>query len=349
MTANCRLLLQVASLLLICSLLGACSSLGYLTQVSVGHVGLLMQRQDIDKVISAEHTEPETRQKLQRVGDILDFAERELALPNNGSYSSYVALDREHVLWNVVAAREFSIEPETWCFPVTGCIAYRGYYEHALAQDFADELAQQGIETWIAPASAYSTLGWFKDPILSSMLQWSDAQFAALIFHELSHQVAYADNDTAFNEAFATAVARAGLRRWLAADRPQKENFEAHWRCQDQLNNQLQQTRAALAAIYATSNNNETKRVLKEQRFLNLSGNLQAWLENEPECGHFKTYVERPFNNARLVSIATYQKWVPAFERALQRLNGDIASLYQEVQALEKQNNHARLQWLQAQ
>lgn len=326
--------------------LTGCSGISYLSHVSSGHISLLAAREDIPKILNNTKTDAELRRRLTRSQEILQFAHRELQLPDNGSYRSYVRLDRPHVMWSVVAAQEFSVTPETWCFPVTGCVAYRGYFEKKLAQEFAASLSEERIETWINPVSAYSTLGWFRDPILSSMMAWSDEQLASLIFHELAHQVAYAENDTAFNEAFATAVARVGIRRWLKDDQTKRDRYENHWACQSELMDQLGAARAELAVVYNATTADIIKRELKQNLYNKLGESLSNWILAKPNCGAFSQYANSEYNNARLASIATYHQWVSAFENALTKAGGDLATLYREIRILENLSNEQRLDWL---
>jgi predicted aminopeptidase len=220
LTETCRpLRVACARIVLICltaATLPGCGVL-YVAQAARGQWQVMHARQPIDKVIASDRTAPQLRDRLTEVRAARDFASRELALPDNGSYRSYADLERPYVVWNVVAAPEFSVNPRRWCFPIAGCVAYRGYFKEEKARQFADSLAKEGFDTYVGGVAAYSTLGKFKDPVLNTMLGYGDDELAAIIFHELSHQLIYVANDSEFNEAFATAVEQAGLERWLKA------------------------------------------------------------------------------------------------------------------------------------
>src|SRR5277367_6777720 len=196
---------------LIAGLSGGC----YILQSAQGQLSLMSKRQPIAAVIDKPTTSLKLRAQLEAVTSIRDFASRDLALPDNGSYKTYADIGRPYVVWNVVAAPEFSVDPIEWCYPIVGCVAYRGYFAEAKARRFAAGLHAKGWDVVVGGVAAYSTLGHFDDPILSSMVNWNDVELASIIFHELTHQVLYVPNDASFNEAFATTVEEEGVRRWL--------------------------------------------------------------------------------------------------------------------------------------
>ena len=175
----------------------------------------LSKREPIGRVIDDPSTPPALRAKLQEVTEIRDFASRDLSLPDNGSYRSYADVGRPYVVWNVVAAPEFSLNPRRWCYPIVGCVAYRGYFHETKARSYAAKLRGEGLDVSVGGVAAYSTLGHFSDPILNTMMGWDDVELASIVFHELTHQLLYARNDSSFNEALATTVEEEGVRRWL--------------------------------------------------------------------------------------------------------------------------------------
>jgi hypothetical protein len=221
-----RLLLPA---LLLALLLPACSSLGYYGQAVNGQLQLLARRQPIDSLLEAESTPADLRARLALVRQLLDFAAQELALPVHDQYRSYVELDRPFVVWNVFATPEFSMQPKTWCFPVAGCVAYRGWFSEARARADARRLREAGFDVFVGGVAAYSTLGWFSDPVLSTVLYREDHRLAMLLFHELAHQVAYTRDDSVFNESFATAVEQLGLAAWLAANASRNWRGSGNW------------------------------------------------------------------------------------------------------------------------
>ncbi|MGB0515187.1 MAG: aminopeptidase, partial [Wenzhouxiangellaceae bacterium] len=200
---------MLLSWLVVAALLSGCVTLGWYAQAARGQFELLSKREHIESRIAAPDTPSEERRKLAWVLEARRFAHGHLALPDNGSYSRYVALDRDAVLWNVIATPEFSLEPKTWCYPWVGCLAYRGWFRLRRAEHEAERLRDKGLDVRVAPVAAYSTLGRFEDPVTSPMLAWNDAALAGLIFHELAHQRLFVPGDTAFNEAYASVVQRA--------------------------------------------------------------------------------------------------------------------------------------------
>ena len=209
-TATIRAALIVV---LIATLSGGC----YLLQSAQGQLALMSKREPISRVIDKPSTPPGLRAQLQAVTEIRDFAIRQLGLPDNGSYRSYADLGRQYVVWNVVAAPEFSVDPKEWCYPIVGCVDYRGYFSERRARRFGARLRSQGFDVAVGGVAAYSTLGHFNDPILNTMMGWDDVELAAIVFHELTHQLLYVPNDSSFNEALATTVEEEGVRRWLSA------------------------------------------------------------------------------------------------------------------------------------
>ncbi|MFQ5634239.1 MAG: aminopeptidase [Gammaproteobacteria bacterium] len=322
-------------LLLVTPLLGGCG-IGYYWQASMGHLELMRQRRPVVDVMDDPRTGEDVRAKLRVAMHALDFAYAELGLPDNGSYRLYADIGRSHVLWNVVAAPEFSLEPRTWCFPIAGCVSYRGYFSEADARRFAAGLAARGDDVYVGGVAAYSTLGRFRDPILSTMIAYADYRLAGLIFHELAHQRVYVADDSTFNESFASFVEQEGLRRWLEA----LEAGEAL--CHDRLARQrgrevqalLADFRERLAALYASGLDADETRAAKAEIFPKLAeayGDLRSGWSEPP---HFDAWFEGPLNNARLVALATYDAYVPAFAVLLDEAGGKLDDFYARVEAL---------------
>ncbi len=211
-----QLLLRLLSLTLLLSITG-CASVGYYLQAMQGQVSVMQSARPISQWLADPGVDDDLKSRLKRARDIRAYAAAELGLPDNGSYKSYADLKRPYVMWNVVATPELSLKPQQWCFPVAGCVDYRGYYSKAAAQQFAEGLRRQGYDVRVSGVPAYSTLGWFNDPVLSTFIDYPEAEVARMVFHELAHQVAYAPGDSQFNESFATAVEEVGVARWLAA------------------------------------------------------------------------------------------------------------------------------------
>lgn len=327
--------LAVLGGLVVTTLLGGCS-LGYYWQASMGHMELMRLRRPVTEVIDDPATTADVRAKLRTATQALDYAHAELGLPDNGSYRLYADTGRPYVVWNVVAAPEFSLEPRTWCFPVAGCISYRGYFAAAGARKFADGLAEKGDDIFVGGVAAYSTLGRFEDPILNTMIGYTDYQLAGLIFHELAHQLVYVKDDSKFNEGFASFVEQQGLRLWL------QSLGAADVFCRFVLSEQrlgevqalLADYRARLATLYDSDRSDDELRAGKEAILGDLIAAYRDARAQWPDPPYFDHWFDGTLNNARLVAFATYDEYVPAFATLLVESGGDLQSFYARAEAL---------------
>jgi predicted aminopeptidase len=316
----------------------------YLLQSAEGQLDLMSKRQPIERVIGAAATPATLRTQLKAVAAIRDFASRELALPDNGSYRSYADVGRRYVVWNVVAAPEFSVDPKQWCYPIAGCVAYRGYFVERRARSFAGGLRGTGFDVAVGGVAAYSTLGHFNDPVLNTMMGWNDVELASIIFHELTHQLLYVPGDSAFNEALATTVEEEGVRRWLGAQ-GRDVDLAAHL-LQEQhylaVIDLLSATRTQLSAVYASGAAPEQMRERKRAAFAALHASFallkQAWGGHAP----FESWFTDDLNNAHLASVATYFSCVPGFERELMAVGGDLTAFYARARQLAKLDQRKR-------
>jgi predicted aminopeptidase len=326
-------------------LLASCSTLGYVGQAAWGQGKILLDRRPIERLLADPATPAELRDKLETVERIREFAFAELGLPDNGSYRAYVELPPEAdgsrktaVVWNVVAAPELSTAPLTWCFPVAGCVAYRGYFSHRRADRFAERLRRKGFDVTVGGAAAYSTLGWFEDPLLSTVIDYPDVHLAGLIFHELSHQLVYVQDDTRFNESFATAVEIEGVRRWLAgASRSETEIMEyvASLERQDEISDLLLATRERLQEVYDREATDDWKRQRKREVFAGLRTALREIQESwERTAALGERWLEGEANNADLASVGNYRELMPGFQRLLEEHGGDLDAFYDAVREL---------------
>lgn len=254
----------------------ACSSFGYYMDLMSGHNELLEKQKPITDILADDKTKPKLRELLETSQNIRDFATKSLYLPDNDSYRLYADLKRQYAIWNVVAAKEFSTEPKKWCFLFVGCLSYRGYFSKQDASDYAKELKHEGYDVFLAGAKAYSTLGWFDDPLLNTMMYKSEARRAGIIFHELSHQVVYIENDTAFNEAFATSVEQEGIRRWMnkKGKNKQYQKYLVNKKREAEFNQLLQSTREKLKEIYSRKISDAKKRKMKTDAFALMQKNI---------------------------------------------------------------------------
>ena len=325
-----------------------CAEVRYYYQAVEGQMQIWHRSRPIAQVIGDTHTSPQVRERLSLATRMRDFASSELALPDNGSYRKYADLERPFVVWNIFAATEFSVAPKEWCFPIAGCVGYRGYFNQARAERFGEALRSQGLDVFVTGIPAYSTLGWFDDPILNTVMRYPDADLARLIFHELAHQAVYVPGDTVFNESFAASVELEGVDRWLARDGdPAKRTaFELSEQRKGALIALVMKYRASLRALYTSAASDPEKRAKKIETF---SAMKVEYLTLKNSWGGFAGYdrfFSRELNNAHLVPVATYSELVPGFRRVLAENGGDFKRFYaavKEIGKLPKEQRQAKL------
>ncbi|MFV1997196.1 MAG: aminopeptidase [Acidiferrobacterales bacterium] len=326
-------------LVLLSLLLSGCSTISYYGQAIKGQFQILSQRQPISGLIEDPATSKKLKQRLQTVVKMRAFASSELGLPDNGSYKSYVNLERSHVVWNVFAAPEFSLEPKQWCYPVAGCVNYRGYFAENSARSYASQLQLKGLDTEVAGVSAYSTLGWFSDPLLNTMLSRSDIQLAGTLFHELAHQQLYAKNDTLFNESFAVVVELEGVRRWLR-DQKNEIQYRDYLRSMERKRSFIglvQNTRTKLKRLYAQDSTEMEKRTAKEAILQQLKIDYRQLRKSWGNYRGYDGWFDRKLTNASLVPISSYYDYVPAFQSLLLRNQNNLTAFYQASRKLAGQ------------
>jgi predicted aminopeptidase len=318
-----------------CALMSGCA-LGYLTQAAHGQWRVLSARRPIARVIADPNSSESLKARLRLVQDARDFAVSDLGLPDNRSYRSYSDLRRPYVVWNVVAAPEFSVEPLRWCFPFTGCISYRGYFRERDARAFAARLSARGNDVLVAGITAYSTLGHFADPVLNTMLRYGDLDLVATIFHELAHQLIYVPGASEFNESFAMTVEEEGLRRWLAARGRSQElaDYLARRRVEQAVIAELSATRRQLATMYALPLPVEQRRERKQQMLQEAAARALALERDAGISSGYGAWVSEGLNNARLASIGTYFDCVPGFQRLLAEQGADLRAFYAAVRQM---------------
>jgi predicted aminopeptidase len=341
-----RCVLRVLLLAAVLATLPGC----YVMQAANGEWHVMRARKPIDKVIADPSTPGSLKDTLTEVKAAREFASQELKLPDNKSYRSYASIDRPFVVWNVVATPEFSVHPKQWCFPIAGCVAYRGYFSEKRARKFAAGLKGRGFDVTLDGVPAYSTLGKFADPVLSTMLPYGPDELAATIFHELAHQLLYVKNDTQFNEAFATTVENAGLERWLAFN-GHVERFQRYRKDSTREKQYVElfaHTRAQLAKLYASGEPAEQMREKKAEAFEQLATEIHS-LEKRQGLQRqtlYDQWIKEGLNNARLASEANYYDCVPGFERLLADQGNDLPKFYvaaKEVSRLPMAERHAKL------
>ena len=312
--------------------LSGCTSVGYYFDLAKGQLQLLSNRQSIDKVIGAAETPDDLRQRLKLVQQARAFAVSNLALPDNKSYRYYVDTGRNYVVWNVFAAPEFSLEPHNWCYLLVGCLSYRGYFDQTKANNYANELSANGLDTYVGGVSAYSTLGWFADPLLNTMMRWDDENLIGTLFHELAHQIIYVDSDTAFNESFASFVEQEGLRQWLNSRGQTPPDFTVAGQREQAFSNLVNETRDKLSALYAEKTDAESMRSRKAAIFDDMRVQYSE-LKHRQWDGYsgYDAWVFSELNNAKLAPQNLYSQWVESFAALYSQNAGDWSQFYQAV------------------
>jgi predicted aminopeptidase len=325
------------------ALLGGCG-ITYLAQATRGQLAVMRARQSIDKVIARPTTSNTLKAQLERARRIRAFASKELGLPNNAAYRSYADIKRRYVVWNVVATPEFSAQPRQWCFPVAGCVAYRGYFSEPAANAFAATLKKQGDDVLIGGVPLYSTLGRIADPLLNTVTGYQELDLAALIFHELAHQVAYLPGDSSYNEAFATAVEEAGVARYAAqqTDPAVLQRWQQRRKLRIEITRNITATRADLTELYTRPLAGNEMRAAKAQRLAQLVAEIRNMEQREGRPSGFGSWIDAGLNNAHLASVATYYDQVPRFETWLNgHCGGYLPCLYVQVKAEVGQRQRA--------
>jgi len=326
-------LLKLALLLAVSVSLLACETVSYYAQAARGQMAIIFSRQDVQRLLESETLPVGQASRFREVLAIRDFAATELHLPVAEHYSTFVDLDREHVVWNVFAAPEFSTDLSTWCYPIAGCVSYRGYFSEANARRFAEQLSAEGLDVYLGGVDAYSTLGWFEDSLLSTVLDRETHQLAGLIFHELAHQLVYVPGDTTFNESFATAVERAGVGRWLVG------NGQAEVLRRAEQDRQRQAQFVALVSDYQQRFSALYDRSLPDGEMREGKAALQEAMRSDYSLlreqwdGYrgYDSWFDRSLNNAQLATVSSYNDLVPAFDALLAEAGGDFPAFYARV------------------
>lgn len=331
--------------------LAGCADMTYYRQAISGHWALMDARRPVETILANPATPPDLHQRLQTALALREFASRELALPDNGSYRSYADLHRPFAVWNVFAAPELSLEPHEWCFPVLGCVSYRGYFKVTDAQALADELRKQGYDVYVAGIPAYSTLGWFDDPLLNTFVNWPTGRLAELVFHELAHQRLYIADDTTFNESFAIAVGRIGTRLWLERHSTRQESlaYQEDLERRDAVLELVLSAREALAEIYDSDQTPAAKHQGKRRIFEELKTTYQALRQDWNGYREFDDWFAQDLNNAKLAALKAYTYYVPAFEMLYEQSGRDFEAFYraaEDLGDLPPDRRKARLQAL---
>lgn len=339
---NARKLHKLAFVFAAIIVLTGCSTVGYYSQIVSGHMRIVFGKRPVAEIVSDDSVNDVIKHRLQVAQNARQFAIQDLGLPDNESYTSFYDTGRRFVTWNVVAAEEFSFNPVAWCFPIAGCVSYRGYYELQDATAYAQDLAKQGLDVSVNGATAYSTLGWFKDPILNTMLARSDPAIASLLFHELAHQQLYVGDDSTFNESFATFVEKEGLRQWrknveetnpTPLDSKIAEELAARDQREIEFVALLNTVKEDLEVLYELPIGEDEMRSRKSARFEQMRDEYDALKDSWGGYTGYDDWMKRDLNNARLVAVGTYNDYIPAFEEMFRQNDSSLEKFY--VAALE--------------
>ena len=340
--------MKAIALLLAALPLAACDSAAWYWQAAQGHLAIVGSRQDLREKARDPALAPEIAAKLQIVLEARDFAEAELGLPAGDNFLDYVELDRDYAVWNVFAAPEFSLEPVTWCYPIAGCAAYRGYFNETAARDYAAGLQADGLDTHVGGVAAYSTLGWFDDALLSTVLSRPDHQLAALIFHELAHQVAWFPGDTTLNESFATVVEMEGLARWLEtrgqsallaaarADADRRRQFVSF----------VMEFRRRFEALYSRDLPAAAMRREKTALQERMRADYRQLKADWGGYGGYDGWFSRSLNNAQLSTVGSYNDLAPQLRELLRQSGNDLPQFYERVRELGGMSPERREEFL---
>ena len=322
----------------------------YYMQAIRGHSDLMSRRTPVPDVLSDESASEDLKAKLALVQEARDFAVTELGLPDNDSYRLYADLERDYVVWNVFAAPEFSLEPKTWCYPVAGCVAYRGYFRERDAIKLKDRLEAQGYDVIVGGVAAYSTLGRFDDPVLNTMMRWSEVDLVATMFHELAHQQLYVKGDSTFNESFATAVASIGIAKWLehTGELDRLANYRKYRELRGAMFGLVSEAKTELESAYAQiidgrklkDADPDKLRDEKAAILARLSADAQALVDADGRGR--SNWLALPLNNARLVSLNLYERWVDAFNSVFERCKRDFDCFYEQSRILSEMDGPER-------
>ncbi|MFO7286059.1 MAG: aminopeptidase [Gammaproteobacteria bacterium] len=334
-------MLKLAALFLACAITQSCA-VPFYWQAAAGQLELIRKRTPIERVLADPNQDEQVKVTLGRVPEIRRFAVEELYLPSSKSYTTYVELGRPYVVWNVIATEEFSVNPKRWCYPFTGCVAYRGFFKLETAERFRASLERKGLDTYLAGAAAYSTLGYFADPVLSTMLAGGEQYVASILFHELAHQVVYIKDDSALSEAFATAVEEYGTERWLArhADAEALERYRRKIRYRLEFSALVSRQQDRLRAIFAEDLPPEEMRALKARAYEQMREEYAALKAAWGGATDYDRWFEQPLNNAALASIATYRRWLPTLKARLEELGP--RAFYAEMTELAEMSDISR-------
>jgi predicted aminopeptidase len=320
-------------------LFSGCQGISFYRQAIAGQYKILAHQKSIHDLMADPATPPKLKAKFEQVLKIRQFATEKLKLPADGAYLKYTDVHRACVVWNVNVAPALSLEPKTWWFPVVGTASYRGYFDEKAADRYADWWAKKGWDVYVGGVEAYSTLGWFRDPLMNTFIYEPEADLADLIFHELGHRRLFISGDTDFNEAFATEVAAEGIRRWFAGSSNLKayEDHQADRAHEKQFVKLVMDTRQELEAVYGDGRLSDAEKLRRKEEIIEqMRAKYAALKKNWGGATGYDDWFAEPINNAKLNTVSAYYDLVPAFQAMLLAEGGDLEKFYGAVAALGK-------------
>lgn len=340
-------LYRLFGLVSLCALLAGCA-VPYYWQAVGGQLQMLAKRTPIDAIIDDPGQDPELRATLETALEIRRFAVEALGLPDNRSYTTYADLGRAYAVWNVIAAEEFAVDPKRWCFPVAGCVAYRGFFNRDVAERYQARLDRSGYDTYAAGAPAYSTLGFFADPVLNTMVVSAQWRLAGMIFHELAHQRLYFRDDSALSEAFASVIEEHGTERWLLRndDVDGVARYRARLARRADFGALIAAQQSRLREIYARDDAPEQLRAAKADAFAALQAEYALLRDEWGGVADYDAWFGQPLNNATLAAVATYEGWLPALRWRLAEVG--LSRFYEDMERLGELGAEDRYAWLSA-
>lgn len=327
---------------LLSGITSGCATLGYYHQAFTGQLEIWRKAQSIDRVLAQSHLAPELRARLELAVAARTFAQEVLELPDNGSYHDYADLGRDYVVWNVFATPALSLEPVKSCFPLVGCLEYRGYFSESRAEQQAERQRARGLDVFVGGVAAFSTLGWFDDPVLNTILVRDEERIAEIVFHELAHQRVYLPGDSTFNESFAMAVGQTGVRLWLQSRGLADAHYVAAEARERAFIGLLLETRGQLETVYGGALPEAAKRAEKQRLLTALQAGYASLKASWGGDASYDSWMEQDLNNAKLASISTYHDHVGAFLAMVERYGGDFAAFYAAVERLAESDEDIR-------
>tara|TARA_R110000782_G_scaffold220177_5_gene307427 strand:- start:1696 stop:2766 length:1071 start_codon:yes stop_codon:yes gene_type:complete len=337
-------------LFLFIALISGCSTVNYYSQSIQGQFEIIQKRQNIKMLLADNNLPDSQRQRLETILKLREFSINQLGLPDNNSYLSYADLERDFVIWNIFATEEFSLSPLKWCYLIVGCLDYRGYFSETDAKNHAVKLEAQGHDIFLGGVSAYSTLGWFDDPVLNTMLRWNDIQLATVMFHELAHQQLYIKNDTEFNESYAEAVATIGVIKWLEQS-PDKNLLSEYMQSRSQEKqfiSLVMKYKTVLDKLYRSETDKKQMLIQKKAVFQQMKGEYKT-LSHHWKKDRYAHWFSSGLNNAKLAATVTYHQYASSFINIFNKLNKDLNRFYSLIESLSHCKQMKRKEILNAQ